>query len=92
MNWVCYILRCADDTLYCGVSNDLDKRIVAHNAGMAAKYTRTRGPVKLVFVERCADRSAALKREMEIKGWTRAKKLALIESVLGTLIYRDYPL
>ena len=80
MNWVCYILRCADDTLYCGITNDLDKRIVAHNAGTAAKYTRARGPVELVFVESCAGRSAALKREMQIKGWRRAKKLALIGS------------
>ena len=78
--WVCYILRCADDTLYCGITNDLDKRITTHNAGTAAKYTRARGPVELVFVEGCADRSIALKREMEIKSLTRVKKLALIES------------
>ncbi len=77
MNWVCYILCCADDTLYCGITNDLDKRIVTHNAGTASKYTRGRGPVKLVFVESCVDKSAALKREMEIKSLSRAKKLAL---------------
>jgi putative endonuclease len=78
MSWVCYILRCADDTLYCGITNDLDKRIVTHNAGTASKYTRVRLPVELVLVESCADRSAALKREMEIKSLTRAKKLKLI--------------
>ncbi len=82
VSWVCYLLRCADDTLYCGITNDLDKRIAAHNAGAAAKYTRTRGPVELAYVELCADKSAALKREMAIKQLTRAGKLALIESGL----------
>jgi len=80
--WVCYLLCCADDTLYCGITNDLEKRLAAHNAGTAAKYTRARGPVELVFAERCADRSTALKREMEIKALTRADKLALIQSSL----------
>ena len=77
MNWFCYLLRCADDTLYCGITNDLDKRLAAHNAGTASKYTRARVPVELVFAEPCADRSAASKREMEIKKMTRAAKLAL---------------
>lgn len=80
MSWVCYLLRCADDTLYCGITNDLDKRLAAHNAGTAAKYTRSRGPVQLVFVEECADRSTASRREMEIKRLTRLDKLAMIES------------
>lgn len=79
-SWVCYLLRCADDTLYCGITNDLDKRLAAHNAGTAAKYTRARGPVELAYVERCADKSAALKREMAIKALPRAAKLALIIS------------
>lgn len=80
MNWLCYILRCADDTLYTGITTDLEKRLAAHNEGTAAKYTRARGPVELVLAEHCADRSAALKREMAIKSLTRAKKLALIKS------------
>lgn len=79
-NWVCYLLRCADDTLYCGITNDLDKRLSAHNAGIAAKYTRSRGPVELMFTESCMDRSSASKREMEIKKLTRVEKLALIDS------------
>ncbi|MDE2117120.1 MAG: GIY-YIG nuclease family protein [Betaproteobacteria bacterium] len=78
MSWVCYILQCVDGTLYTGITNDLGKRIAAHNAGTAAKYTRARGPVELVFVESCADKSAALKCEMEIKDLTRAEKLELI--------------
>lgn len=79
-NWVCYLLRCADDTLYCGITNDLEKRIAAHNSGTAAKYTRSRGPVVLVFVEPCADRSSASKRELSIKQLSRLQKLALIAS------------
>jgi putative endonuclease len=80
VTWFCYLLRCADDTLYCGISNDLDKRIAAHNAGTAAKYTRTRTPVELVYRENCADRSAACKRELAIKKLSREKKLALLPS------------
>lgn len=76
--WCCYLLRCADGTLYCGITNDLDKRLAAHNAGTAAKYTRARGPVELAYVERCEDKSAALKREMAIKALPRAAKLVLI--------------
>ena len=78
MNWVCYLLECADDTLYCGITNDLEKRLAAHNAGTASKYTRARVPVELVFVEQCDGKSAALKREMAIKKLPRTKKLALI--------------
>ncbi|HAF43566.1 MAG TPA: hypothetical protein DCK83_01120 [Gallionellaceae bacterium] len=77
MSWVCYLLQCADNTLYCGITNDLDKRRAAHNAGEGAKYTRGRTPVKLVYRELCADKSAALKREREIKALSRAEKLAL---------------
>ncbi len=80
MSWHCYILRCADDTLYCGITNDLAKRIAAHNDGTAAKYTRTRGPVAVVYVEDCADRSSASKREMAIKKLKREQKIALIAS------------
>ncbi|GAB1231714.1 hypothetical protein UT4_01800 [Ferrigenium sp. UT4] len=75
--WVCYLLQCADNTLYCGITNDLDKRIAAHNAGEGAKYTRGRTPVKLLHSEPCADKSAALKRERQIKAMSRIMKLAL---------------
>lgn len=77
MSWTCYLLHCADGTLYCGITNDLDKRLAAHNAGLGAKYTRSRLPVALAHVEHCADKSSALKREREIKRMTRSKKLAL---------------
>lgn len=76
-DWFCYLLRCADDTLYCGITNDLEKRLVAHNAGEGAKYTRGRTPVTLLYRESCADKSAALKREMQIKRLPRAQKWLL---------------
>lgn len=81
--WVCYLLECADGTLYCGITNDLQKRVDAHNAGEGAKYTRGRAPVKLVYTETCEDKSAALKRERAIKRLPRAAKLALSASARG---------
>jgi putative endonuclease len=79
MGWVCYLLRCADNTLYCGITNDLQKRLAAHNAGEGAKYTRGRLPVQVVYSESCADKSAALKRELQIKRLSRSAKQALGE-------------
>jgi putative endonuclease len=76
-NWVCYLLKCADGTLYCGITNDMEKRLAAHNAGAGAKYTRGRMPVELVYLERCPDKSAALKREIEIKQMPRNEKLGM---------------
>jgi putative endonuclease len=81
--WVCYLLRCADDTLYCGITNDLTKRLAAHNAGDGAKYTRGRLPVRLVYEEACEDKSAALKREMQIKRMPRRAKEALLQGAVA---------
>ena len=78
MSWTVYLLRCADETLYCGCTNDLPKRLKAHSSGQGAKYTRARRPVALVWQEEQPDRSAALRREAQIKKLTRAEKLALI--------------
>ncbi|MES1982595.1 MAG: GIY-YIG nuclease family protein [Pseudomonadota bacterium] len=78
MSWVCYLLECADGTLYTGITNTLQNRLAAHNGGTGAKYTRGRTPLKLVYVESCADKSAALKREIAIKRMSRASKLALL--------------
>jgi putative endonuclease len=75
--WVVYILRCADDTLYTGITNDLPSRINAHSEGKGAKYTKGRGPFTLVYQEPCATRSAASKRERAIKQMSRAQKQAL---------------
>ena len=78
MSWVCYLLECADGTLYCGISNDLERRVAQHNAGEGAKYTRGRTPVRLAYVEECADKPAALRRERAIKAMPRAAKLGLM--------------
>lgn len=74
-----YILRCADDTLYCGWTNDLEHRLKTHNSGKGAKYTRSRLPVELVYSESTASPSAALRREREIKKLSRGEKLKLIQ-------------
>jgi putative endonuclease len=79
MNWVCYLLRCADDTFYCGITNDMEKRLAAHTAGEGAKYTRGRIPVSVVYRESCADKSAALKREIQVKRLSRSAKQALLQ-------------
>ena len=72
------MLECADGTLYTGITNDLEKRLAAHNSGTASKCTRSRLPVKLVFAEDQQDRAAASRREIEIKRLPRASKLALV--------------
>jgi len=73
-----YILECSDGSLYTGWTNHLADRLRAHGAGQGAKYTRGRLPVRLVYCEVCADRSAALRREGALKAMPRAKKLRLI--------------
>lgn len=72
-----YILRCADGTLYTGWTNDLERRLRAHNAGTGSKYTRARRPVELAYCESHADKRAAMRREWEIKQLGRGEKLAL---------------
>lgn len=71
------MLRCADGSLYTGVSTDIERRLAEHNAGKGAKYTRSRAPVSLVYEERCRDQGQALKREAAIRRLTRTEKLAL---------------
>ena len=72
-----YVVRCADGTLYTGVTTDLERRIEEHNSGKGAKYTRGRGPVRLAYSEAARTLQDALKREAEIKRMSRADKLAL---------------
>ncbi|MBQ3017918.1 MAG: GIY-YIG nuclease family protein [Clostridia bacterium] len=74
-----YILKCADGTLYCGWTNDLEKRLKSHNDGKGAKYTRSRLPVTLVYYEKFDSPVEAQKREYRIKKLTRQEKLKLIE-------------
>ena len=75
--WVCYIVRCRDGTLYTGITNDLARRLEAHDEGVGAKYTRTRRPVTLVYAVSCKDRREASRREHAIKKLRRRDKLAL---------------
>jgi putative endonuclease len=78
--WYVYIVRCSDGTLYAGITNNLEKRIEKHNSEKGgAKYTRSRQPVKLVYVEQVENRSSAAKREYAIKKLPTAKKAELIE-------------
>ena len=80
MAWMVYMLRCGDGTLYTGATNDLPRRLKAHQSGQGAKYTRSRLPVALAYQEEAEDKSAALRREAAIKRLTRQEKLALIET------------
>jgi len=73
-----YIVRCADGSLYTGAARDVVARIALHDAGRGARYTRGRGPVELVYRERCASLGAALKRERAIKQLSRLEKQVLI--------------
>ena len=79
MTYWLYILRCGDGTLYTGTTDDVARRLAVHQSGKGAKYTRGRGPLTLAYQEACADKSAALRREIAVKRLTRAEKLALIE-------------
>jgi len=79
--WFVYILRCADRSLYTGITKDLDRRLEQHNAGTASRYTRSRLPVALEYQEEQPNQSLALKRELAIKALSRKAKEALIQSV-----------
>lgn len=82
MSWFVYLVKCNDGSLYCGITNDLNKRVDKHNSGKGAKYTSTRRPVILVYSEPSENRSTASKREYQIKQLHRTEKLKLIESLL----------
>ena len=76
-NWIVYILKCRDGSLYTGITNNINKRIEDHEKGVGAKYTRGRGPFKIIFKENHPDRSSASKKESEIKKLSKIEKLAL---------------
>ena len=75
-NWVAYLVRCSDNSLYCGISNDIENRLIEHNSGIGAKYTRSRRPVVLVDISPEMTKSEALKLEYKIKRLPVDKKLA----------------
>jgi len=77
--WLVYILRCGDGRLYTGITNDFEKRLKAHRAGTGAKFTKGRGPLKVVYLDEQPDRSQALKTEFAIKRLSRKEKLVLAQ-------------
>ena len=82
--WFVYVVRCRDGSLYTGISTDVAARVAVHNGGRGARYTRSRRPVELLYVERKRSRSTAQKREAAIKSLTRRQKLELVASGAGT--------
>ena len=85
MNWYVYIVKCKDNSLYTGITTNIKRRISEHNAKVGAKSLRGKVPVHLVYKEIFINQILAAKREREIKGWTRIKKINLIESVKSYL-------
>ena len=81
-HWFVYIAQCCDESLYSGIATDVGRRIHEHNHTSKCRYTRSRKPVALVYKEPCLNHSAALKREIEIKGFGRLKKMNLIEKAM----------
>jgi len=77
LNWVVYMLECADKSLYTGITTNLERRLAKHAAGKGAKYTRERGPFRLVYSETCTDRAEATRRETAIKLMDKAQKRLL---------------
>ncbi|MDA0822485.1 MAG: GIY-YIG nuclease family protein [Proteobacteria bacterium] len=80
--WIVYIVRCADESLYTGVTTQLEQRIAKHNAGKGAKYTRSRRPVVVMYSELAVDRSTALRRERAIKRLSTASKRRLVGAAI----------
>lgn len=84
MSWYVYMLRCADDTLYTGITTDISRRVAEHNGeitGRGAKYTAPRRPVVVVYKKRCKDRSGASIKEVALKALSRVEKLNLIDKL-----------
>ena len=80
MDWKVYIVKCSDKTFYTGITNNIKLRLETHNLGKGAKYTKSRLPVILVYLETVDDKSSALRREIEIKKLNRSQKINLINS------------
>ncbi|HEY5949240.1 MAG TPA: GIY-YIG nuclease family protein [Kofleriaceae bacterium] len=89
--WVVYLVRCRDNTLYCGVTNDLAARLAVHGTARGAKYTRNRGPVQLVYVRKCRGKRAAMRLEYRIKQLTRREKLALVAAYTAVDDVAEHP-
>ena len=85
MTCYCYILECADGTYYTGWTPDPERRVKQHNKGIGARYTKTRRPVKLIYLEEQPDKATALKRELAIKKMKRVQKSKLVEESSSTM-------
>ncbi|MBI4355675.1 MAG: GIY-YIG nuclease family protein [Candidatus Omnitrophica bacterium] len=85
MPWFVYILRCGNGDLYTGVTNHLARRLAEHQSKKGGRFTAAHQPVELVYHEQAKDRSAALRREQQVQGWSRRNKLALVASDKGLL-------
>jgi len=79
-NWVVYILRCRDNTLYTGITNNIARRLITHNKGTASRYTRARLPVKLMAASRCMTKAEALRLEIKIKKQPKGRKLKALSA------------
>lgn len=79
MHYFLYVLKCKDGSLYTGITTDLKRRFEEHRLGKGGHYTTGHKPIEVVYTERLPDKSAALKREMQIKGWTRKKKIEVLK-------------
>lgn len=77
--WYVYVLLCKDGSLYTGTSNNPEQRFLDHKNGKGGKYTKTHKPIKILYAEKLPDKSAALKREGQIKGWSREKKIQILK-------------
>jgi putative endonuclease len=82
MKWIVYILECSDNSLYTGITNDLERRLKEHRTGRGAKYTKHRSPLRVGYAEYQNNKGAALTREAAIKSLARSEKLALIAAQL----------
>ncbi|QQG38247.1 MAG: GIY-YIG nuclease family protein [Candidatus Kaiserbacteria bacterium] len=77
--YLVYLLQCNDGSIYTGITNDLERRFNQHRTGAGGHYTKSKGVVRILYSEKLPDRNTALRREAQIKGWTRKKKLNLIQ-------------
>lgn len=87
--WILYVLRCGDGSLYCGITNDPERRLAQHKAGTGARYTRGRSPLELARQWTCEDRSSALRNEASFKRLSRAAKLRKLKSPEGSPLFAD---
>lgn len=89
MTWQVYIVLCSDNTLYTGITTDVGRRMARHAASRGAKYFRGRAPLEVVYLESAHDRSSATRREIEIKGLSRADKSGLLASGLNEAVHPE---